>query len=110
DPGEAFQDMNYQLFGTTLQPNQSPIPSMGGFVADYAPVPPYPNGLPNGGEWPTLPRTQDDGTPANPCDIMHYFSTNPSGGNPAQMPVTGQLAQAFAVSDCWFASAPTQTW
>jgi len=111
DPGEAFQDMNYQLFGTTLQPGQSPdIAGMGGFVADYAPVQPYPSGLPNGGEWPTLPRTQKDGTLANPCDVMHYFTTVASNGNPAQMPVTGQLAQAFAVSDCWFASAPTQTW
>jgi phospholipase C len=111
DPGEAFQDMNYQLFGTTLQPNQSPsIASMGGFVADYSPVPPYPNGLPNGDEWPTLPRTASDKTPASPCDIMHYFTTVPAGGNPAQMPVTGQLAQAFGVSDCWFASAPCQTW
>ena len=111
DPGEAFQDMNYQLFGTTLQPNQSPDNAgMGGFVADYSPVPPYPNGLPNGGEWPTLPRTASDGTLASPCDVMHYFTTVPSGGNPAQMPVTGQLAQAFAVSDCWFASSPTQTW
>ena len=111
DPGEAFQDMNYQLFGTTLQSGQSPdIASMGGFVADYAPVQPYPSGLPNGGEWPTLPRTQKDGTLASPCDVMHYFTTLPSNGNPAQMPVTGQLAKAFAVSDCWFASAPTQTW
>ena len=40
---------------------------------------------------------------------MHYFTTLESGGNPAQMPVTGQSAQAFGVSDCWFASAPTQT-
>jgi phospholipase C len=111
DPGEAFQDMNYQLFGTTLQPGQSPsIASMGGFVADYGPVPPYPSGLPNGGEWPTLPRTRSDGTLANPCDVMHYFTTVPAGGQAAQMPVTGQLAQAFGVSDCWFASAPTQTW
>lgn len=111
DPGEAFQDMNYQLFGTTLQPGQSPaVASMGGFVADYGPVPPYPEGLPNGGEWPTLPRKRPDGALAAPCDVMHYFSSKPEGGNPAQMPVTGQLAEAFSVSDCWFASAPTQTW
>ena len=38
DPGEEFQDMNYQLFRTTLQPNQSPdIASMGGFVATMHP-------------------------------------------------------------------------
>jgi hypothetical protein len=79
DPGEAFQDMNYQLFGTTLQPGQSPIvASMGGFVADYAPVPPYPPDLPNGGEWPTLPRTRADGTQANPCDItISYGAVSP---------------------------------
>jgi len=41
DPGESFQDMNYQLFGTPLKPGQSPsVAGMRGFVADYAPVPP----------------------------------------------------------------------
>ncbi len=111
DPGEAFQDMNLQLFGTTLAEGQNPqVASMGGFVWDYAPNTPYPSGIPNGDEWPTLPRTGSAGNLAKPGDIMHYFSTNSSNGNPAQLPVTGKLGKAFGVSDTWFASSPTQTW
>lgn len=38
-----------------------------------------------------------------PKDIMHYYSAE-------QVPVLSQLAQAYAVCDRWFASAPCQTW
>ena len=39
----------------------------------------------------------------NEQDIMHCFA-------PGDLPVLNQLANAFAVSDRWFASAPCQTW
>lgn len=38
-----------------------------------------------------------------PADIMHCFT-------PADLPALSQLANSFAVSDRWFASAPCQTW
>ncbi|MEK6289344.1 MAG: alkaline phosphatase family protein [Acidobacteriota bacterium] len=41
--------------------------------------------------------------PGDPNQIMHSY-------NPAQVPVISQIAQAFAVSDAWYASAPCQTW
>lgn len=40
---------------------------------------------------------------ASAADIMHYFTRD-------QVPVMSALADAFAVSDRWFASAPNQTW
>ncbi|RQH00613.1 alkaline phosphatase family protein [Paraburkholderia dinghuensis] len=39
----------------------------------------------------------------NGADIMHGFT-------PAELPALTQLANSFAVSDRWFASAPCQTW
>ena len=39
----------------------------------------------------------------DPRAVMHYFT-------PGQVPVLSELATAFGVSDCWFASAPCQTW
>jgi phospholipase C len=38
---------------------------------------------------------------------MNYFTTI---GSTPQLPVTGQLAQSFAVTDSWFGSCPTQTY
>jgi phospholipase C len=39
----------------------------------------------------------------NGADIMHCFT-------PADLPALSELANSFAVSDRWFASAPCQTW
>lgn len=39
----------------------------------------------------------------NAAQIMQSYST-------AQVPVISQLARAFAVSDAWYASVPSQTW
>lgn len=83
DPGEAFDQMNEQIFGTVFNSNPpfGPPPNapyMNGFAANYA----------------TLS--------SSPEDVMHYFSS-------AQVPVSTALAQQYAVCDAWFASAPTQT-
>jgi phospholipase C len=43
----------------------------------------------------TLPGT-------DPSEIMGMYS-------PEMLPIMSALAQEFAVCDCWFASAPTQT-
>ncbi|MBE1163039.1 alkaline phosphatase family protein [Dyella acidiphila] len=42
-------------------------------------------------------------TGGDPRNVMHGYS-------PRQLPVISTLAQHFAVSDRWFASAPNQTW
>jgi phospholipase C len=104
DPGEAYMDMNLQIFGNT---DGTGAADMSGFVLDY---------LAAAGEFPAipttpalcyaaLPRTVPKSDPpqyANGQDIMNYFTAT-------QMPVTWQLAQAFGVSDSWFGSCPTQT-
>ena len=35
DPGELWEDINTQLFGTPTVPNPAPTPTMGGFVRNY---------------------------------------------------------------------------
>jgi len=84
DPGEAFVDMNEQLFGPGSA-RTAAAPTMSGFAANYAKQPPSKDG------------------PFAPRSAMHYFT-------PAQVPVISQLAKAFGVSDHWHASAPCQTW
>jgi len=103
DPGEAYMDMNLQVYGNTAGTGAE---SMSGFVLDY---------MAQSGQFPaiptlplcyaTLPRSVDGSNPpvyANAQDIMEYFTSS-------QMPVTWQLAQDFGVSDSWFGSCPTQT-
>jgi phospholipase C len=83
DPGEAFVDMNEQLFGPG-QSRNGLRPPMTGFVANYA-------------NQPAADKPRD------PQAVMHYFT-------PEQLPVLTQLARAFGVCDQWHASAPCQTW
>jgi phospholipase C len=85
DPGELWLDINTQIYGGPDVPSPAPPPTMDGFVKNYL--------------------AQNAVAPGNyqaPA-IMHYFM-------PDQVPVISQLAQQFAVSDTWFASAPCQTW
>lgn len=79
DPNELFDNMNVQLFGTK-HPAPGQVPSMSGFVADYATA-----------------RNN-----SNPDKVMECYS-------PEQLTAISSLARNFAVSDRWFASAPTQT-
>ena len=83
DPGEYFKDINQQLFGDALPGGDAP--PMNGFVQNYMAQKPIDGHAP------------DDQT------IMHHFT-------PDQVPVITKLAQAFGVSDQWYASAPCQTW
>ncbi|WP_322049445.1 alkaline phosphatase family protein [Paraburkholderia sp. J67] len=76
DPGESFDDITGQLYGTDVV---NGVPPMSGFVDNYE---------------------KHHGT-ANA--IMHCFTPN-------DLPVLSQLANSFAISDRWFASAPCQTW
>ena len=85
DPGELFADIDMQLRGLAADGSVNPGgPTMGGFVDNYM-------------------RQPAAAPAADPRAVMHHFT-------PAQLPVLSTLAQAFAVSDRWFAAAPCQTW
>lgn len=99
DPGEAFVDMNQQIFGLTHRPDpDEPEPegagslgAMGGFAQNYQ----------------RILRVGEDGdhsaasnTPVR--NIMNFFDAE-------QVPVSSALAQAFRVVDTYHASAPCQT-
>jgi phospholipase C len=83
DPGEAFADMNQQLFGSS-SPRSTLRPSMTGFIANFM-------------SQPATDKARD------PQAVMHYFT-------PEQLPVLSTLARAFGVCDQWYASAPCQAW
>ncbi|MGA7219438.1 MAG: alkaline phosphatase family protein [Candidatus Sulfotelmatobacter sp.] len=102
DPGESFEDMNLQIWGNTSGTGSQ---SLSGFVLDY---------MAAAGQYPDIKTSPHIAYPALPRanagsaqDIMNYFTT--AGANP-QLPVTSALAQAFAISDSWFGSCPTQTY
>jgi len=80
DPEETWAHVNYQLFRSSVLPAPLAVPGMQGFVDDYAET-----------------ETSD------PRQIMQYHAST-------QVPVLSALARAYAVSDAWFASVPSQTW
>ena len=107
DPGERFQNVNYQLYGRGFDPSTPydslGVPSMSGFVKDYT-LPSKTEWIrsdPLGVPWPHLPR-KHDGATASADGIMHYFSST-------QLPIMSALAKQYAVCDQWFASVATQT-
>jgi phospholipase C len=85
DPGELFADMNYQIFGNQAGTGTE---TMQGFVENYLEQPASPDKV--------SPIAQN---------IMQYYAPGPDGN----IPITSMLAQAYAVSDQWFASGPVQT-
>ena len=89
DPGELFKDMNTQIFAPNPVPKTGPgNPTMGGFVYNYNNQPVQSGGpVPQGG------------------DIMQYYKP----GRDGNLPIMTALAQAYGVSDAWFASGPVQT-
>src|SRR5499427_7258853 len=91
DPGEGFQNTNYQLF-STYDPPAGAKSTNKGFVINFksaiaSDLAKHYND--------TLPGTQ-------PSEIMGMYS-------PEMLPVMSALAKGFAVCDHWFCSAPTQT-
>jgi phospholipase C len=86
DPGEEYEHVNQQLFGTPDQPTTRNPPfgtpaGMAGFAYDYDAS--YET-------WEQLDQ------------IMEAYS-------PAQLPILNGLAGAYSVSDAWYSSVPTQT-
>ncbi|MGZ6013857.1 MAG: alkaline phosphatase family protein [Caulobacteraceae bacterium] len=86
DPGEEFDNVNLQLFDAGTY---SPPANMLGYLQDYA------NHL-NFKQY-TAEQIATQGP-----QVMQSYS-------PAQLPVLNQLAQAYAVSDAWYSSVPSQT-
>jgi phospholipase C len=91
DPGEGFQNTNYQLFSTN-DPQPNSVATNKGFVLNFKAAiasdqaQHYKD---------TLPGT-------DPTEIMGMYT-------PDMLPVMSALAKGYAVCDQWFCSAPTQT-
>jgi phospholipase C len=90
DPGEIFKDMAQQFTGSPVTSNpygdwppSDPSNLMQGFTENYLSV-------------------LDSDAAAGVPDVMSYLT-------PQQLPITGFLANQFAVADQWYASVPTQT-
>jgi phospholipase C len=91
DPGEGFQNTNYQLFSTD-DPEAGAVPDNKGFVMNFKSA--IASDLAKGYS-DTLPGTQ-------PSQIMGVYT-------PELLPILSGLAKGFAVCDAWFASVPTMT-
>lgn len=81
DPHEEFDNITFQIFGTSA-PAPNAQADMSGFLQNYS--------------------TTAAGTAAA-GQIMQSFG-------PKEANVINQLSRSFAVCDHWFASAPSQTW
>jgi phospholipase C len=91
DPGEGFQNTNYQLFNND-DPAAGAVPGNQGFVMNFKSA--IASDLAkNYGD--TIAGTQ-------PSQIMGMYT-------PELLPILSGLAKGYAVCDCWFASAPTMT-
>jgi len=91
DPGEGFQNTNYQLFSTD-DPVQNAIPTNQGFVINF-----------KASIASDLARHFKDTLPGTePSEIMGMYTS-------AMLPIMSGLARGFAVCDHWYSSAPTQT-
>ena len=96
DPGEFYQPhVNRQVYGEDVVPSditQLPVPApMIGFVQDYIRA--------------MQSQQKVDSIPITPDDYRIIMNCFP----PEALPVTSGLARAFAVSDEWFCSVPSQT-
>lgn len=91
DPGEGYAATNAQLYGSSSAPAGGAVPTMDGWVTDYAQA---------------IAQNQRDGwyvVPGTTPDmIMGCY-------DPTALPVLSALARGYAVCDHWFGSAPTMT-
>lgn len=84
DPPELFANLNYCMYEKN-DPGPEDAQSQRGFVEAWV-----------GAGGKVDPKTRR-------ADNMHIYQ-------PKQFPVLTALADNFGVCDCWFSSAPTQTW
>lgn len=91
DPGEGFHNTNLQLFSTD-SPAAGAVPTNQGFVINF-----------KAAIASDQAKHFKDSLPGTePGEIMGMYA-------PEMLPIMSALAKGFAVCDCWFASAPTQT-
>lgn len=106
DPHEPYLHVNVQLFGDEANPPTGKTPTMAGFLQDYATAYAGKAGplCDESGFWAWLAREVYCKTigQEKALQIMETYS-------PGQLPVINGLAKAFAASDLWFSSVPTQT-
>jgi len=88
DPGEEFEHVNLQFFNSTTYPPVTAA-NMMGYVQDFVNV-------------MTVLGIDTSDIAALAPEVMQTYT-------PQQLPVLNQLAQAYAVSDAWYASVPSQT-
>jgi phospholipase C len=95
DPGEEFDHVNTQFYGTPTPAPGAQI-KMTGVLEDFVEV---------------MQKLQKpDKTPLyTDADIRRLAGMSLESFTPAQLPVLNQLAKHYAVSDDWFASVPSQT-
>ncbi len=93
DPGELWQDINVQIFGSDQLHVDEPYPPFDGAVADM-------RGFVDNYTDPRRPSR--GGNDAR--QIMSRYKPD------RDVPALATLARQFAVCDSWFASAPCQTW
>jgi phospholipase C len=91
DPGEGFQNTNFQIYSTD-DPAPDAEPDMRGFVLNFKSA--IASDLAKHYK-DTLPNTEAS-------QIMGMYT-------PELLPILSGLAKGFAVCDAWFASAPTMT-
>ncbi|MBO9557225.1 MAG: hypothetical protein J7515_01395 [Caulobacter sp.] len=88
DPGEELEHVNLQFFNTETFPPPDPA-NMLGYMQDFVNV-------------MTALGIDVGDIPGLAPQVMQSYT-------PQQLPVLNQLAQAYAVSDAWYASVPSQT-
>jgi phospholipase C len=91
DPGEGYYATNAELFGSETAPSP-PMAKNDGFVTDFAHALSVEQSNPR---WKVVPGTTE-------ASIMWMHT-------PSSLPVLAGLARGYAVSDRWFAPAPTET-
>jgi phospholipase C len=91
DPGEGFQNTNYQLFSTD-DPEPGAVPDNQGFVKNFKSA--IASDLSK--------HYADSDADAVETGIMGMYT-------PQLLPILSGLARGYAVCDAWFASAPTMT-
>lgn len=109
----SYDGLIANTFGNQLTPNSPVVYATEGAQSTVVPSP-------DPGELFTQMTAQIFGTSqtANMSGFLANYNTQDSTDpdqimqsySPTQVPVISQIAQAFALSDAWFASAPCQTW
>jgi phospholipase C len=87
-PGESYEEVTTQLFGTE-KPDTSSVPPMTGYLRDYT----------------NLMRRHG----YSDKDVARFADQVMQTHTPYQLPVLSGLAEHYAVCDMWFSSVPSQT-